>query len=223
MKRIKDQAMHDSSGEIMLESILVIIPILFVLVFLICLGFYFYQHWNIQITANETASKVAESYQYLSCELGTGVSSYGEVKDVNLYRYGYWKDKYEATNISRGRQYMKKYLSLVSLAYPKSTPKMNIRKVNDGLFERHIEVELEGTYRLPFSEGFAIFGFAEEFHYSAAGYAVCTDLIDYMGTVNYAANLEGLLHLKDISLYKALNSITGMISSVANAIDHFTK
>lgn len=208
-------------GEMMIESMLVLIPILFVLVFLLSLGFFFYQHWNIQITANEVATKVAESYPYLDTDVGKGVSNYSQVQSVDKYRYLklFGKDKYEEDNKTRGKTYGKKYLSLVSLAYAQGEPNIEIEVVEDAFACRHIHTTVNGKYKLPFGEGFEIFGMKSEYAYSADGYAICTDMSDYLGSINYAANLEGILGLNKISVYKTANSIMGMIKKIASAIN----
>ena len=59
------------NGEVMIESLLVLIPTLFVIVFLMSLGFLLYQQWNIQYTADDIASKVADAYSYKDAKITT--------------------------------------------------------------------------------------------------------------------------------------------------------
>ena len=54
----------ERSGEIMIEALLVFIPTMFVVVFLIALGFVYYQQWNVQYVADAVAEQVALSYGY---------------------------------------------------------------------------------------------------------------------------------------------------------------
>ena len=215
----------DEGGELMIESILVMIPTLFVLVFILCLGFFFYQQWNVQVTANETASKVAEVYPLLESELKTGASEFAQVEAIAKYRYLHIisGDKYASQNTTRGKTYGKKYLSLVSLAYPEKTPEIEVKTVEDAYACRHVVVTVTGNYRLPFGEGFEVFGLKSSYQFSGHGEAVCTDLCDYLGGVNYLANLERLLRPNEFSGYKAVNSILSMIKKIAEAIDRFHK
>ena len=48
----------NEDGEIMIESMLVLLPTMFVMVFLIALGFLMYQQWNVQFVADSIASRL---------------------------------------------------------------------------------------------------------------------------------------------------------------------
>lgn len=216
----------NESGAIAVESMLVLITVLFILVFLMNLGFFFYQRWNVQITANDTASKVAEVYPLLDSALGSGVTDYNQVMGVAKYRYSSWimgsKEKYKEENRIRGENYGKKYISIVSLTYGIGDPDVQVRMVEDAFASKHIETTVKATYILPFSEGFQIFGFKSAYEFEGIGYAVVSDFSDYLGTVNYLANLDSILHFDDLGITKTINSVLGLISSIIACVKTFT-
>lgn len=204
----------------MIESILVMIPTLFVLVFILCLGFFMYQKWNIQITAYETANKIAELYPLEEVNLKKGAVNYSEVEGIRTYRY-LNSDTLAENNQIRGEEYAKSYLSLVSFAHPKESPQIEVQTKHDAFCFRHVIVDVKGNYRLPFSEGFQVFGFKTNYLFTGHGEAVVTDLSDYFYTVNCAGNMENLLHLSDSHAYKLVNSVVKFISSIGAIIDNW--
>lgn len=212
-RRIKESC-RDERGEMMIESILVMIPTLFVLVFILCLGFFFYQEWNVQTSATETANKIAELYPILGAELNTGVTDYSQIEDVSKYRYLFGDSNQISANQARGESYGKSYLSIVSLAYPSNPPEVSIEVIEDAFACRHIKVTVAGDYTLPFSEGFEVFGLKGKYHFIAEGEALSTDYSDYISSIVYLANLETLLNLNNFSGYKAANSILSAIVKV---------
>ena len=217
----------DESGEIAIESMLVLITVLFILVFLMNLGFFFYQRWNVQIVANDTASKVAEIYPLLDSSLGQGVTDYDQVMGVAKYRssslIGVTKERYKEENQNRGEDYGKRYISLVSLSYGMGEPEVQVRVVEDAFASKHIETTVKATYTLPFSEGFRVFGFKTSYEFEGMGYAVVSDLSDYLGMVNYLANLDSIMHFDDLSITRAINSVLRLISSIVSCIKTFTQ
>ena len=212
---------RDERGEIVIESMLVLTTVLFVLVFLLNLGFFYYQQWNVQITANETASKVAEVYPIIESKLSEGVSDYNQIMKIEKYRNLLSKDKYTGENRARGKEYGRKYISLVSLSYGIGEPEIQIKTVEDAFASKHIEAKVKATYRLPFSEGFQFFGFKPTYEFEGTGFAVVSDLSDYLGTVNFLENLDSIMHFDDLGITSAINSVLGLISSIVQCIKSF--
>lgn len=217
MRNLDEKKNRGQKGELMIESMLVMIPVLFVLVFIFCLGFFMYQQWNVQTTATETANKIGELYPLIEVDLKEGVSSFSQVENMPKYRYLtlFGHSDLEGHNREKGTDYAKRYLSLISLAYPASAPDIKIEVKNDACFMRHITVDVSGEYNLPFGEGFEVFGLKSKYVFTGHGESVCTDMSDYISSVNYIENLEELLHLNDIHGYKALNSVMKLIKDVA--------
>lgn len=219
-KRVKKKG---EKGVIVIESMMVLILVLFVLVFLINLGFFFYQRWNVKITANEAAAKVASVYPYIKSELKTGPTDYDQIKDIALYRYTtVWvADEYKDTNVKRGEEYAAKYLSAVTLAYGIDEPELKLKVVEDAWSSKHIEATVTASYQLPFAEGFAIFGFDTNYKFEGKGYAAVSDYGDYLQGINLLANLNYIAHFDDVNATNAINKVYNIVKSVEEMIDKF--
>lgn len=212
---------NNESGELMIESMLVMIPVLFVVVFIITLGFFFYERWNVEMTADEVAESVAVNYQYLGIDLHDGIQSFEDIKKISRYRYNLTSGRYEADNITRGQAYGKKYMKLVSLAKVQQDPVIEIAVKEDGFAARHVKISVTENYILPFAEGFEVFMLPSQHTYTATAEAVCMDFSDYVGSVNYLANLDGILPFSKYSGVQLVNSILGMIKKIKAAYDTF--
>ena len=86
MKKILRHIRDDRSGEITIESMLVMIPTIFVLLFLISLGFLLYQHWNLQIAADDAVSKIAGTYAVTGADNRTGAADSKTYSAARQYR-----------------------------------------------------------------------------------------------------------------------------------------
>lgn len=205
-------------GEIMIESMLTLIPTLFVLIFLIGLGFLLYQHWNIQYTADDIANKVATSFSYYTSELSTNEITKTDIKERELYRYLFQIDKYNTEAKNRGENYGDEMLDFTTFANPIGDENIEISEAeSDSLARRHITVKVTGKYKIPFCEGLEIFGISGEQTYVATSVAECVDLVDYVGTVNYVKNCNSMLQITNLGVIKAVNS---WMKALNHIIDH---
>lgn len=189
----KRRKWKEEQGEVMIESLLVMIPTLFVMVFLIGLGFLLYQQWNIQYAADEIASKVAGGYTYTDRELSSGTITWDHMKNRALYRYLFLGEEYEAAAERQGKKYGKNLLHHTDFAKPTGAETVTVKTVHDSLARRHVEVTVEGTYKIPFGEGLELFGLSGSRNYKATSVAECVDLLEYNGTIMYTKNFFNLV------------------------------
>ena len=101
MSKVRKKSECRENGEIMIEAILVMIPTLFVMIFLLSLGFLLYQQWNILYSADEVASKVAVGYEYADEEIQTGKISLEKAQQTILYKYLFSNDEMEEANAKK--------------------------------------------------------------------------------------------------------------------------
>ncbi len=204
---------QSEKGAVIIEGVLVMIPTLFVLVFLLSLGFLLYQQWNVQYVADDVAAKISAVYQYSDVDINTGPVSLEQIMGEELYRYG---DKAE-TNLedlakTRANDYAKKLLKKTSLAKVKGSEQCLVRCEEDALGRRHIEVTVTGTYRIPFSEGLEVFGMSGERTYSASSVAECVDLIHYMSTAQFVKNAADLSGFSDLPFIDMIDSVLKLVT-----------
>lgn len=209
---------HSESGELAIESMLVMIPTLFVLVFLIAIGFVYYQQYDVQVTAADTANKIAQTYSFTDGNAITGEPSDNSFRKRPCYRYIINPQKYEEKNRSRAKEYAVEMLtrtSYASLNQDNLDVKFNVE--TDGLARRHVDVEVTATYKIPFAEGLEIFGIKSERQYTATASAECVDLMDYISTVNFVSKAGPLLigKISGVSdIIKAVDSWMGAFKTI---------
>jgi Flp pilus assembly protein TadG len=207
------KSLGNKKGEIVIESMLVMIPVIFVLVFLISLGFLLYQQWNIQIVADNVATKVAQTYPLLDTDIKTGEATLDQIKDVELYRYIFSDTKYAKTNEVRTKTYTKNYLNKSSFSSSVGGLNTTMRVEEDSLARRHIVVNVSGKYKIPFGDGLEIFNMKSTRTFSATGIAECSDLNDYISTVNYIKVVPKMT-LGNSHFIGALDSWMGVIKNI---------
>ncbi len=200
-------------GEIMLESILVMIPTLFVLIFLLSLGFLLYQKWNIQYVADDIASKIATSFEYLDEDVPTTVVSLEDAQEVLLYKYLFNLDDYEELNNTKANNYGSHLLQLTGYGNGVGGETIQLTVEEDSLARRHIRVVITGTYRIPFAEGLEVFGMDGTRTFTAVSYAECIDMTDYMNTVVFGDQVGEILFGNSKSL-KMINTWIGVFKKI---------
>lgn len=201
---------ESENGEIMIESILVMIPTLFVVLFLLSLGFLLYQQCNVQYVADDLANRVAGSYSFLDSDFETGTITIDDLEDRGRYRYCFGnKEKYDADSRKEAKSYGTKLLDKTSYGEKKSTEQISVTVETDSFARRHATVTVIGEYKIPFGEGLEVFGISSTRKFEATSVAECVDLSDYLSTVTYADNFVSL--------------ITGDSSKVIKMIDTWLK
>jgi len=187
---------HKQSGELAIESMLVMIPVLFVLIFLIALGFNYYQQWNVQSTANDVAVKIAQTYSLLDCDIYTGNPTDNDLYEKPLYRYIFSSGKYESKNDARANELAIEILENSSFGYGNAADAViSVNTEYDSLARRHINVTIETKQKIPFSEGFELFGMGGERTFTATASAECIDMMDYVSTVNFVKNADSFIKI----------------------------
>ena len=213
MKKKQRKIMYED-GEIMLEAILVVIPTLFVMIFLLSLGFLLYQKWNIQYIADEVASKVAARYEYVDEELPEGEIHLKDAQKTVLYKYLFHADDFEKKSRAKAEKYGKLLSQKIGYGIGTGDEIIELQVEEDSLARRHIRVTITGTYRIPFSEGLEIFGIEGTRVYTAISYAECVDVSDYMNTVVFADRAGEILIDNDSKILGMINTWINVFSKL---------
>lgn len=212
MKWMYQKFKNNRGGEITLETMLVMIPTIFVLVFLLGLGFLLYQHWDVQIVADDVATKIAGTYGTLSAENSTGAITEEQYNDISLYRYRTGTEStYRLENKARAKTYLTNRLRVTSYSSAISEPTVDYNVgVNDSFARRHMEIKISATYRVPFSEGLELMGIDGERTYSGTSAAECIDMLDYINATTFADEVSNYVNSGSMS---NLNSWINMMDA----------
>ena len=178
----------NESGEIMIESTIIVLMTTFILIFLVSLGFLLYQKSIINTVANETASEIAQTYKYTGI-LDKDISSQQEmlsaIDGIKKYRYVFSWGSLEADNAEKAETYSIGRLSRTSFASVQSGPTIQVNAIKSDIGRRYIEVTLEARYSIFWGGALKAFGMEDAYVISSTAYAECNDISSYYNTVKF--------------------------------------
>ena len=207
----KNMKVNSTRGAIMLESLIVYPVILFLLFFILAIFSVLYQQWNIQVIANETATRMAHTYRLDQADESSGYVTVDELVAVGPYRYmgNLVTKKMEKSIQERVSTYAQWRLAKTTYTKSIGEPVVSAKVISDSLGRRHLEVTITGTYSVPFGEALSYFGFNGTITYETKAYAECIDIIDYVNFVDYVDAQTNLKKFgsKTIALIDALWSL----------------
>lgn len=182
------QFKKQESGAIMLEGMIVVIITLFILIWLLGLGFLYYQRYITTVVTNDAAVKVASTYRNPTSDIIMGYVTTEDLSNRDLYRN--FNSDSEAsdlreTNEDRAASYIKYILDLANFTGVVKDVQVELTLVTDSLVRKHVEITTTCTFDTPFGEGLELFGMSGTNTYSVTAYADCTDFSDYIATVDY--------------------------------------
>lgn len=172
----------------MLEGMIVVVMTLFVLIWLLGLGFLYYQRYITTVVTNDAAVKVASTYRNPTSDIIMGYVTTEDLSNRDLYRN--FNSDSEAsdlreTNEDRAASYIKYILDLANFTGVVKDVQVELTLVTDSLVRKHVEITTTCTFDTPFGEGLELFGMSGTNTYSVTAYADCTDFSDYIATVDY--------------------------------------
>lgn len=213
MEKTKEKKKQEA-GEVMLEGILVYSITIMLLFLLLAIFSVLFQVWNVQIIANETAARVAQTYRLVDADVVTGYVTEEQIVEVPQYRYLFGNDE-ELENAAEIKVYGYANERLLKTTYAKrvSEPVIAVDVIQDALARRHIEVRIEAEYAVPFGEVLSFLGVDSTNTYDAIAYAECVDLVDYINTVDYTDNFTSMGWLESKSL-EAVDKLVSLFNKI---------
>lgn len=210
-KRIKDR---NTEGAIILESIIVYPITIFLLFFVLAIFSVLYQRWNLQIIANESATRMAQTYRLSQADESSGFVTEDQLVDIGAYRYmsNLVTKNMEESIDERVSSYAQWRLSRTTYTNSVGDPEIDVTVIPDSLGRRHMEVKLTGVYSVPFGESLSYFGFDSTITYETTAYADCVDIIDYINLVDYVDT--------QTSLKKFGSKTIGLIDAALSLFDN---
>lgn len=181
---------RSETGEVMLEGMIIVTLTIFLLVWLLGLGFLYYQRYVTTIVTNDAAVKIASTYNNPSSDIIMGYVTTEDLSQRDLYRNfssGKNSGSLHSTNQDRAAAYVKYILNKANFAGTVAEVKVELEVVTDSLVRKHIKLTTTCTYNTPFGAVLDMFGFGSQSTYRAVACADCTDIADYISTVQFAA------------------------------------
>ena len=199
MKRIKDER-----AEVMIEGMIVMIITMFMLLWILAIGFMYYQRYTMTIVTNDAATKIAATYHNPSSDIVLGYMKAENLSDRDLYR-GYAENALKHVNELKAKNYVTYILKNTNFNGVIKDVDVKLELVQDSAFRKHIELQTKCTFKTPFGAALDLFGMDGTVTYYADSRADCTDIMDYMSTVDFASHItDKALDGKIVSLINEL-------------------
>lgn len=215
---MREQRQNGERGAIMLEGMIVTVITLFVLIWILGLGFVYYQRYLTTVVTNDAAAKVASTYNNPDSDIIMGYVSTEALSGRNLYRR-FSADGLQGINEVRAEAYVSYILDKANFTGVVDNVEVDLKLVMDSTLRRHVELTTTCTYDTPFGEGLEMFGM-EGFHtYQVKACADCTDYADYISTVDYGYAWSDGTFTKGMGI---IDSAIGLINSLVGAYNHFS-
>lgn len=205
-------------GAIMLEGMIVTVITLFVLVWILGIGFVYYQRYLTTIVTNDAAAKVASTYNNPNSDIIMGYVSTEALSGRNLYRR-FPGDSLRRVNEQRAEAYVCYILDKANFTGVVDNVEVELKLVMDSTLRRHVELITTCTYDTPFGEGLEMFGMDGIHTYRVKACADCTDYADYISTVDYGYAWSNGTFTKGMGI---IDSTIGLINSLVGAYNHFS-
>ena len=220
MKRLKWKRRKPGGerGAIMLEGMIVTVITLFVLIWILGLGFVYYQRYLTTVVTNDAAAKVASTYNNPNSDIIMGYVSTEALSGRNLYRR-FAADGLQLTNEERAGAYVRYTLDKANFTGVVDNVDVELKLVMDSTLRRHVELTTTCTYDTPFGEGLEMFGMEGIHTYQVKACADCTDYADYIPTVDYGYAWSDGTFTKGMGI---IDSAIGLINSLVGAYNHFS-
>ena len=126
------QFFRREDGMMMVEGMLALLATIMVLICLLGFGFLFYQQWAVCNIANDTATRIAQTYAYTDTDPVMGYINESQIRRKPLLRY-YRFGQIEKRNADRGEKYARWSLKTSSLASASSAPEIQVETKHDAL------------------------------------------------------------------------------------------
>ena len=217
MSRLFANRKNGERGEIMIEGMIVMVITMFILIWILGLGFLYYQRYVTTIVTNDAAVKIASTYNNPTSDIIMGYVTTEDISNRDLYRgfaVGNNSSDLHTVNQDRAASYVKYVLDAANFAGTVKNVDVEMKLVSDSAVRRHIELTTVCEYNTPFGEVFEMFGMSRTAKYSVTASADYTDLADYASTVNFSKSLTDGTFTSGTgfvdSIIKFLNTLVGV-------------
>lgn len=211
------------SGEIMLEAVFCIIVTLFVIMFLLGLGFVLYQHALVTIVANEAAEEVSQTYKLINVEDSSNISIQ-DVRDsdgtngIVKYRYYFSGNDFKKKAEELTEDLINSHIGYTSLASKENSLNVDVKVVKDDVGRRHYVIVAGQKYGFLFGNVLKLFGLWDKTEITAESYVMGVDVLHHVNAVKNGEYIINELE-EDISVIKAFGSIISFTSTFVDIFD----
>jgi len=220
-KELLHKNQESEKGEIMIEGMIVTVITTFILVWILGLGFLYYQRYVTTVVTNDAAVKIASTYNNPTSDIIMGYITTEDLSNRDLYRNfasSSESSDLKETNEDRASSYIKYILNKSNFSGAVKDVDVQLDLVSDSLMRKHVQITAVCEYNTPFGEVFNMFGMDRSTKYKVVACSDCTDISDYISTVNFAGSLSNGTITSGTG---SIDSIVKMINSLVKVYNHF--
>ncbi len=209
------------SGAVMLEGMVVMVVTMLVLVWLLAVGFIYYQRYLTTVVTNDAAVKIASTYHNPDSDIIMGYITTEDVSARDLYR-GYGRGSSAGNllevNERRTTEYVKYVLDKANFSGVVDDVDVRLELVADSYVRSHVKLTVTCTYRTPFGEVLGVFGMRGKQTYSVVSCSDCTDILNYYSTVSFADAITDGTYSKGTGI---VDSVVKLLNTLVKTYNHF--
>lgn len=209
---------NNEQGEIMLEGMIVMVVTMFILIWILGLGFLYYQRYTATIVTNDAAVKIASTYNNPTSDIIMGYVTSEDISNRNLYR-NFTSSNLVDVNKDRAESYVEYILNKANFTGVLHSVEVDMKLVRDSLIRKHIELTTVCVFKTPFGEIFEMFGMDRNVKFSVKACADYTDISDYITTVNYIKAFGDGTFVANTGF---INSLVKMLNSFVDTYNKVT-
>ena len=219
MKAINIAKVKDESGEIMLETSIILVAVIILLFALLSMSFMFYQETMMTSIASEIATEVAQNYKYTHTENGGRTTleeldndeiSLSNVRNVKMFRLSLARDVIKDAQVERAKSYGEWRLALSTLGLNSGDLNVDCEIIGSGIGRAFVIVTVSQQSDFFLSGFLDMLGITNNGQlFQATAYAECVDLMGYTSMSNFTEYVCTTFHA-----FNAFGSLYGSIKSL---------
>lgn len=220
MSKLFKNKTNGERGEIMIEGMIVMVITMFILIWILGLGFLYYQRYVTTIVTNDAAVKIASTYNNPTSDIIMGYVTTEDISNRDLYRgffVGSNSSDLHTVNKDRAQSYVKYILDRANFAGTVKDVDVELKMVSDSAVRRHIELTTVCEYNTPFGEIFEMFGMGRTAKYTVTASADYTDMADFVSTVNFGKSLTDGTFTSGTGF---IDSLISMLNTLVEVYNH---
>lgn len=193
---------------------------MFILIWILGLGFLYYQRYVTTVVTNDAAVKIASTYNNPTSDIIMGYVTTEDISNRDLYRgftVGSNSSDLHTVNEDRAESYVKYVLDTANFAGTVKDVDVELKMVSDSAVRKHIELTTVCEYNTPFGEIFEMFGMGRTAKYTVTASADYTDMADFVSTVNFSKSLTDGTFTSGMGF---IDSLIGMLNTLVEVYNH---
>lgn len=214
MKKIFDGRIQDQRGEVMLESAIVLVPVLILLMALLSISFMFYQQSVINSVANEIAADIAKNYKFTELDMGSNSVTPNDVNNTNMFRMSFGKNKAKTAHKNRAEDYILWRAPLTSLGLHPHSADVECEIKRSGIGRAYVKVTVSQETDFFLSGILDMTGVAnKDTLFKSTAYAECLDFMSYTSMVNFTKYASNRL-----SVFEGIGGFYGSVKNLVQKL-----